>query len=123
MAVKDLAFTAYPANDVAKLAKFYEEVVGLELNDTMGEGSEMKYAEFKVGTGWFSIITAEWANGPAGQQDSVVFEVDDLEKTLADLQARGLETDRPHDTPVCRIASCKDPEGNSIGLHQTTVPH
>ena len=68
MAVKDLAFTAYPANDVAKLAKFYEDVIGLQLNDTMGEGSEMKYAEFKVGSGWFSIITA---NGRRASQEAL----------------------------------------------------
>ena len=121
--IKDVAFTAYPAKNVQLLAKFYQEHLGLELANSMGEGEQMQFAEFKVGNGWFSVITAEWANGPTGQQDSVVFEVDDLEKTLSDLRAAGIETDDIHDTPVCRIASCKDPEGNSVGLHQTTVPH
>lgn len=125
MAVKEIAFVAYPAKDVAGLAKFYEEVLGLKLDSTMGEGPEMMFAQFAVpNNGWFSVLTLEWASVPPGSGYGVAFEVDDIEATLASLRGKALEVDdKPYDTPVCRIAQFKDPEGNSVSLHQSTVAH
>ncbi|HEV2262082.1 MAG TPA: VOC family protein [Candidatus Rubrimentiphilum sp.] len=125
MAVKEIAFVAYPAKDVPGLAKFYEDVVGLKLDQTMGEGPEMKFAQFTLpNNGWFSVITLEWADVPPGSGYGVAFEVDDIEATLKSLRGKALDVDdKPYDTPVCRLAQFKDPEGNRVSLHQITVPH
>lgn len=119
--IKDIAFTAYPAKDVEKLRAFYSDVLGLTFSGPYVEEGVLKYDEAKVGSGWFSVMTSEWAgSGPAG---SIAFEVDDIETTFAGLRAKGLHTDQIHETPVCKLGSFTDPEGNKVTLHQTTVPH
>lgn len=119
--VKDIAFTAYPARDVQALRAFYADALGLNFTGPFEEGGVLKYDEARVGTGWFSVMTSEW--GLSGPAASIAFEVDDIEKSFAELRAKGVKTDEIHDTPVCRLGSFTDPEGNKVTLHQTTVPH
>ncbi len=119
--LKDIAFTAYPAEDVERLRSFYTDALGLKFSAPYSEEGVLKYDEAQIGNGWFSLMTTEWGgNGPAG---SIAFEVDDLEKTFADLRSKGVETEEIHETPVCRLGSFHDPEGNKVTLHQITVPH
>lgn len=119
--VKDIAFSAYPAKDVKALRDFYTEALGLKFTGEFAQDGVLKYDEAQVGNGWFSVLTTEWADvAPSG---GVAFEVDDIEKTAADLRARNIEVDDIYDTPVCRISGFNDPEGNRVTLHQTTVPH
>ncbi|MEO6913017.1 MAG: VOC family protein [Candidatus Baltobacteraceae bacterium] len=124
MAVKEIAFVAYPANDVAGLAKFYEDTLGLKLDQSMGEAPEMQFAQFTLpNNGWFSLIMLEWAGVPAGSGYGIAFEVDDIEATLASLRGKAQQVDdEVYDTPVCRIAQFRDPEGNRVSLHQSTLP-
>lgn len=119
--VKDIAFTAYPAKDVERLRGFYADALGLKFTGPFSEDGVLKYDEAPVGNGCFSVMTADWAEiAPSG---GVSFEVDDIEKTLAGLKAKGVEIGDVYDTPVCRLSSFNDPEGNKVTLHQTTVPH
>lgn len=119
--VKDIAFTAYPAKDVAALRAFYTDALGLQFSGPYSEDGVLKYDEAQVGGSWFSVMTAEWHDvAPSG---GVTFEVDDIERTLSDLQKRGVSVEPIHDTPVCRLASFSDPEGNRVTLHQSTVRH
>jgi predicted enzyme related to lactoylglutathione lyase len=119
--VKDIAFSAYPAKDVAALRKFYSDALGLQFTGPFEEEGTLKYDEARVGGGWFAVMTTEWAEiAPSG---GVAFEVDDIEKTLADLKSKDVEVGEVYDTPVCRLSSFNDPEGNKVTLHQTTVAH
>lgn len=119
--VKEIAFTAYPAKDVEKLRGFYADALGLNFTAPYSEEGVLKYDEAHIGSGWFSLMTSEWTEvTPNG---GVAFEVDDLEKSLADLKRRGVSTGEIHETPVCKIASFSDPEGNKVTLHQTTLAH
>jgi len=119
--VKEIAFTAYPAKDVEGLRDFYTRVLGLKFTGPFEEDGVAKYDEAQVGSGWFAVMTAEWADiTPVG---GLAFEVDDIEKTIADLQSNGVTAGDVYDTPVCRLSSFNDPEGNKVTLHQTTVPH
>lgn len=119
--VKDIAFSAYPAKDVARLREFYAKALGLNFTGEFSEEGKLKYDEAKVGNGWFSVMTTEWAEvTPSG---GVAFEVDDIDKTLEELRGHGVTVENIYDTPVCRISSFYDPEGNKVTLHQTTVAH
>ncbi len=121
MAIKEIAFTAYPSNDVGKLMDFYSKVVGLKPGETYEEDGKVQYAEYPLGNGWFSVMNAQWIDRPAGSGVGVAFEVDDIEKTLGELKAKGVKADDSiYDTPVCRVASFEDPEGNKVTLHQST---
>ena len=118
--VKDIAFTAYPAKDVAALRRFYTEALGITFGDTYEQDGVEKYAEAKVGSGWFALIAAEWSAFP--NADCIAFEVDDTDVAIAALGARGLRTGETHVTPVCKIGTFFDPEGNKVTIHQRTVP-
>jgi predicted enzyme related to lactoylglutathione lyase len=119
--VKDIAFTAYPARDVAALRNFYAANLGLKFTGPFAEDGVLKYDEAQVGNAWFAVMTADWVEiAPSG---GLAFEVDDIEKTVADLRGQGVEVGNVYETPVCKLSSFNDPEGNKITLHQTTVPH
>jgi predicted enzyme related to lactoylglutathione lyase len=119
--VKDIAFTAYPAKDVAALRDFYTRVLGLAFTAPFSEEGELKYDEAQIGSGWFAIMTTDWAEiAPSG---GLAFEVDDIEKTVEELKAQDVEVGNIYDTSVCKLSSFNDPEGNKVTLHQVTVPH
>ncbi len=119
--VKEIAFTAYPAKNVAKLRAFYAQNLGIAFNPPFSEDGVEKYAEAQVGSGWFAIMTTAWiGETPA---TSIAFEVDDVEKAFADLRSAGVQAGEIHDTSVCKLGSFTDPEGNKVTLHQTTMPH
>lgn len=117
--VKDIAFTAYPAKDVAALRDFYVKNLGLKFTGEFAENGALKYDEAQVGSGWFAVMTTEWADivPTAG----IAFEVDDIENTVSDLRGNGVDVANIYDTPVCRLSSFYDPEGNKVTLHQSTV--
>ena len=46
-----------------------------------------------------------------------------VDEAIGQLREKGVTIEAPMDTPVCRIATFEDPEGNQIILHQITVPH
>jgi predicted enzyme related to lactoylglutathione lyase len=119
--VKEIAFTAYPAKDVKALRDFYARALGLKFKGPFEEDGVLKYDEAQVGNAWFSVMTTDWSE--VAPSSGVTFEVDDIEKTVADLKSKDVEVGDVYNTPVCRITGFSDPEGNRVNLHQTTVPH
>lgn len=119
--IKDIAFSAYPAKNVGALRDFYSNVLGLTFTGPFAEDGVLKYDEAQVGSGWFSVMTNDWLEvAPSG---GVAFEVDNIDKTVEDLRSKGVTVENIYDTPVCRLTSFNDPEGNKVTLHQVTVPH
>ena len=94
--IKEIAFTAYPAKDVAGLRKWYEEKLGLKFSGPFEEDGVEKYNEANVGGGYFSVLTHEWIERDPGSASGVVFEVDDIDNTIADLRGKGVEVDDPY---------------------------
>lgn len=121
--IKEIAFTAYPAKDVAGLRKWYEEKLGLKFTGPFEEDGVEKYNEANVGGGYFSVLWHEWQDREPGTASGVVFEVDNMDDAIADLRKKGVEVEDPYATPVCKIASFSDSEGNKVSFHQVTVPH
>jgi predicted enzyme related to lactoylglutathione lyase len=121
--VKEIAFTECPAKDVAALRRWYEEKLGLRFGAPHVQDETEKYAQAKVGDGYFSVSTFEWIGRAAGSASGVYFQVDDIAKTVADLRGKGVEVSEPVNTPVCRVAYLEDAEGNKVSLHQITVSH
>lgn len=121
--IKEIAFTAYPAKDVASTRKWYEEKLGLEFSAPYAEEGVEKYNEAQIGDGYFSLMTTEWIGREPGSAGSVVFEVDDIERTAKTLRDRGVIVEDIYETPVCKVTSFEDLDGNKVSLHQITVPH
>jgi predicted enzyme related to lactoylglutathione lyase len=121
--IKEIAFTAYPAKDVAGLRKWYEEKLGLKFKTPWIEDGVEKYNEADVGGGYFSVLWHEWADRAPGSASGIVFEVGNIDDTIKELRGKGVEVEDPYATPVCKIASFTDLEGNKVSLHQRTAPY
>ncbi|MFN2450595.1 MAG: VOC family protein [Candidatus Baltobacteraceae bacterium] len=120
MAVKAVAYTAYPGDNVAKLLAFYRDALGLRVDRVHPDEENAQFVEFDIGNNqWFSLMPEKFAGRSAGTGAGIVFEVDDIDAALAAVR-NGAKTadDKPTDYPNCRTASFEDPEGNKVGLHQ-----
>jgi predicted enzyme related to lactoylglutathione lyase len=121
--IEEIAYTAYPANNVAGLRKWYEEKLGLKFNGPYVEDGVEQYNEAAVGSGYFSLMTHQWMQREPGSASGIVFEVPDIDAAIADLRAKGVNAEDPYATPVCKITSFSDAEGNKVTLHQRTAPY
>ncbi len=114
---KRVGFTVYPVQDMKRARAFYEGVLGLK----PGEDFEGAWQEYDFGGTCFAIssMIAEYVK--PGTQGSVAFEVSDLPALVKELRSKDAKftDDELMDTPVCRMAFVKDPDGNTISLHQT----
>jgi predicted enzyme related to lactoylglutathione lyase len=120
MIVKDIAFTAYPSNDVAGTRRWYEEKLGLRFAGPYVENDVEKYNEAHLGSGSFGLMAAEWTSRAPGSASSIYFEVDDLDDAVASLRVNGVTIDERFEGPVCKQASFRDPEGNKVTIHEST---
>jgi predicted enzyme related to lactoylglutathione lyase len=118
--IKDIAFSAYPSANVSSTRSWYEQTLGLQFGDGFVENGIEKYNEANVGPACFALMTSEWIGRDPGTGFGVVFEVDDLERTVQSLRDAGIDVDDVYTTPVCKVTSLKDPEGNKLSLHQST---
>ncbi len=49
----------------------------------------------------------------------LALEVDDFEKSVAELKAAGVPvTFDPMETPICHFAIVRDPDGNAVMIHK-----
>jgi len=117
--IKKIAFTLYPVKDVARARRFYEETLGLQPGSA-GEHDGKWWVEYDLPGGGCLAITDVVQDVPsANSGGTVAFEVEDLDRLIADLKAKQVEFDGDLiDTPVCRMVVCKDSEGNGLLLHQ-----
>ena len=119
------AATTLPAEDLKRARSFYEEKLGLEteLRDDMPEG-------LFVHAGQGSLIMLYQRGRATAENTALTFEVDDLEGTVTDLRAHGVELEE-YDFPGLkteggimtrkgdRAAWFKDSEGNILCAHET----
>ena len=95
MDIRGTDFIYYQTNDIEKAIEFYRDTLGLEM---YGYFEEVKWAEFNAG--------------------NAAFAVDNLEEYVNQLEAKGVTVTIPtNETPVCHFACIKDPDGNTIWLH------
>lgn len=115
--LRKVAFTMYPAVDMVRARAFYEDVLGLARG---AAPDSVPWIEYDLpGGGCFAITTVTGDKPAAGAGGTIAFEVDDLDATIADLEAKGVtfKSDLIH-SPVCRMRVIEDSEGNSILLHE-----
>jgi len=113
MAVSAIAFTMYPVTDLERAKTFYRDALGLQPGGVATE----HWFEFVIADGTFGIGNFEQV-GPPGSAQSLALETSDLSALRTSLAARGVTVDKPHELPSCSIAVVRDPDGNSIWLHQ-----
>ena len=122
--LKDFPMYAYiPAKDVARARQFYEQKLGFKPKEELGGG--VVY-EFGAHTGCFLYPTPNAGTSKASQ---AFWQVDDIEREVAELRARGVEFenyDMPGEKSETRIVTAggakaawfKDSEGNIMAVIQ-----
>ena len=120
--IKDIAFVAYPSANVTSTRNWYEKHLGFTFTGPYEEDGVEMYNEANIGPACFSLVHEKWAERPAGGGIGCAFEVDDIEKMIRDLRASGISVSDPYQTPVCKLTTVKDPEGNTFTLHERTAP-
>jgi catechol 2,3-dioxygenase-like lactoylglutathione lyase family enzyme len=118
-----IGYPTLPTDDPARLRPFYEETLALPVLEVTPGG-----IFFGLTNG--SRIAVVRAGGKAsGAHTQMGFDVDDIEREVAELRARGVvfeEYDLPGITmtdgiarmPAGRAAWFQDPDGNLIGMIQ-----
>ena len=114
---RKVAFTMYPVKDMARARAFYEETLGLGPSRS---GATSPWVEFDLpGGGCLAITTVTEQAPSANAGGTIAFEVDDLPALIKDLSDKGVKFLADDiESPVCRMAICADPDGNSIILHK-----
>jgi predicted enzyme related to lactoylglutathione lyase len=115
--LQKVAFTMYPVKDMPRARAFYGDTLGLGPSNS---GPSSPWVEFDLPGGGCLAITTVTPNEPsAGAGGTIAFEVDDLPAITAELKAKGVTfAAEGIESPVCRMAIIKDPDGNGIILHK-----
>ena len=115
--LKKVAFTMYPVADMPKARAFYEATLGLGPSRSP---EKSRWVEFDLpGGGCLAITTVTGQEPSARAGGTIAFEVDDLRGLVEGLKAKGVAfLDEKIESPVCHMAVCVDPDGNSILLHE-----
>ncbi len=103
------------------------EIVSLKVSD------QNKSKEFYMKLGFKIIMESPMGNGQTwvqmglpGQEISIslmdfqalIIETEDIEKEIRNLKTKGIEAQKIDDTPWGKFSQLKDPDGNSLTLHQ-----
>ena len=123
MAVKAIELISIPVSDQDHAKRFYTDILGFtELIDTP-LSPDMRWLMLGLPTGGTRIALVTWFETmPAGSLSGTVLSCDELEATLADLEARGLTfaEEEIQQAPWGRWKTFTDPDGNGWVLQQST---
>jgi catechol 2,3-dioxygenase-like lactoylglutathione lyase family enzyme len=122
MALTSLEVVSVPVTDQDRARDFYAGQLGfaVEIDSSFGDG--MRWVMLRPPGGGTAITLVTWfGTMPAGSLQGSVLGCDDLEKTLAELQARGVtfREDTVQDAPWGRWKTFADPDGNGWVLQQS----
>jgi catechol 2,3-dioxygenase-like lactoylglutathione lyase family enzyme len=122
MAVTSLEVVSIPVSDQDRAKSFYAGKLGFsaEIDGSFGEG--MRWVMLRPpGSGTAITLVTWFETMPAGSLKGSVLGCDDLDKTLAELTARGVSfnEDEVQEAPWGRYKTFDDPDGNGWVLQQT----
>jgi catechol-2,3-dioxygenase len=114
-------YATLPTQDLARLRRFYEDVLGFTVRSETSAG-----IYYGAGDGTYFAITRS-SGKASGSHTQIGFGLTDLEREVQELRSRGAvfeEYETPKtvngiaDMGVGRAAWLKDPDGNLIGMIQ-----
>jgi catechol 2,3-dioxygenase-like lactoylglutathione lyase family enzyme len=124
MMITHIAIVSLPVSDQTRALDFYRDVLGFEVvrdNPFMPTGARwIEVRPFGARTS-FTLVTWFETMMP-GSMTGTVLEVNDLDATYAELQARGLALSAIDDAPWGRYATFTDPDGNGFVLQHSRMP-
>jgi catechol 2,3-dioxygenase-like lactoylglutathione lyase family enzyme len=115
--VEQVDFVTIPTRDVERAVAWYRDVLGLP-------ASEHSLAEVETPNVTLSFWNPE-REGIEFKPNEAGFavRVADVEEARRELEAKGVAfIAETHDTGVCHMGFCKDPDGNVVILHRRYEP-
>ena len=117
--IKRIKFLGIPVKDQDRALRFYTEKLGLRILTDQEFSEKQRWLELSIPgaeTG-ITLFTPEGHEDRVGTFVNTSWEVDNVEKTYAELQSRGVEfAGPPQKQPWGKFAIMKDSEGNQIVL-------
>jgi catechol 2,3-dioxygenase-like lactoylglutathione lyase family enzyme len=110
-------FITISTRDFDRAVEFYGGVLGLEKGKRWGN---MPAMEFETGNLTIAIMQSEaFGIEPSTNNHPLEFRVDDFQAAKAKLESRGVAfVGETIDSGVCCQAFFRDPDGNTLGIHQ-----
>lgn len=115
MKITGVAFTLYPVTDLPRARSFYEGVLGLTAARSFGNETS-GCVEYHLGRHRLVIDTGTARPASSGG-GSAALDLDDFESALSSLRHRGVPFVLEPASPLGRVVSLADPEGNTLCLH------
>ena len=118
MTIEALDILYVPSRDVAADLRFYRDVLGGRVVFAI-EAMGARVAEVSLTADGPRVVLADHLSGEA---PVLLHRVDDLERTLRELGARGLEAEYRVELPLGPCATLRTPGGQRLGLYERTRP-
>ncbi len=115
---EQLDFIYTPSTDVAKDMAYFTEVLGGRVVFAV-EGMGARVAAIELASGPPLILLTDHVEG---ERPILVYRVDDLEESLARLEAAGWVRGRDLEIPHGPVCSFRTPGGHRLALYQVTRP-
>jgi predicted enzyme related to lactoylglutathione lyase len=116
--MKSIAIVSVPVKDQQKSKEFYLKL-GLNMITEAPMGENQSWIQLGFKDGGPSITLVNWFEKmPAGSMQALVISTDDIEKDINELNAKGISVGKIDNTPWGKFATIKDPDGNTLSLHQ-----
>lgn len=124
MRFSEIAFTAYPALNLAESRAFYEGILGLVPSMITPHGDEGGgWVEYQIGPHVLAIGQHP-SMLPSSQGPSCGLECENFDETISALKAAGVGfVMPPFETEVCHMGLVLDPAGNTLIIHKRKPGH
>jgi len=117
-----------PTDDIARASEFYRSIFGWQLMDMSGQGMDYTLAmttpvnEQQIPTEPGAINGGMMQRSEQTPSPVITIDVDSIDDTLAQIEGQGGSTVQPRTAipGMGAFAYFKDPEGNVMGLWETT---
>jgi catechol 2,3-dioxygenase-like lactoylglutathione lyase family enzyme len=120
--VRRTDFIGVNVRDRSEASEFYGETLGLERNPLSSD----EWPEYETSNVGFVLSTPEQkGEGEYRPGYAIALRVPDVATSMERLQRNGVEFEFPevYDSGVCHMAFFKDPDGNSLILHNRYAPY
>jgi catechol 2,3-dioxygenase-like lactoylglutathione lyase family enzyme len=121
MPLTNLSVVSVPVSDQDRAKRFYADTLGFSVDIDSSFGDGMRWVMLRPpGSGTAVTLVTWFETMPAGSLKGSVLACDDLEKTLAELTARGVTFNESEvqEAPWGRFKTFGDPDGNGWVLQQ-----
>jgi catechol 2,3-dioxygenase-like lactoylglutathione lyase family enzyme len=121
MAIRNIQLFSIPVSDQDRSLEFYVGKLGFTLISDQRLQPDMRWVLVAPPGAQTAMTLVTWFDSmPAGSVKGIVLETDDLDDSIVQLTALGVETTPIQDAPWGRYTQLDDPDGNGLILQAST---